>query len=47
LEFLFVSLILTPYQISIGQEIILISSTLHVYGVFTTPITTFEDTPDR
>jgi hypothetical protein len=47
LEFLFVSLLLTPHQIGIGQEVTLISSTLHALNVFTTPITTFENTPDQ
>jgi hypothetical protein len=47
LEFLYVNLPLTPHHIGIGQEIILISSTPHASKVFTTPITTFEDTPNR
>ncbi len=47
LEFLFVSLPLTPHQIGIGKEITLISSTPHASKVFTTPIATFENTFDR
>jgi hypothetical protein len=46
LEFLFASLPLTPHQIGIGQEVILISSTPHASKIFTTPIGTFEDTLD-
>jgi hypothetical protein len=45
LEFISISVPLTPHQI--GEEVILISSTLHALEVFTTPITTFEDTLDR
>jgi hypothetical protein len=44
LEFLFASVPLTPHQIGIGQEGILISSIPHASKVFTTPIATFEDT---
>jgi hypothetical protein len=47
LEFLFTNLLLTPHQIGIGQEIILSSSTPHASKVFTTPITTFEETPNQ
>ncbi len=46
LEFIFTSVLLTPHQIGIGQEVILISSTFHASKVFTTPITTFENTLD-
>jgi hypothetical protein len=42
LEFLPISLPLTPHQINTGQDIILISSTPHASEVFTTPIATFE-----
>jgi hypothetical protein len=44
LEFISTNVPLTPHQISIGQEVILISDTLHALKVFSTPITTFEDT---
>jgi hypothetical protein len=47
LEFLSTSLLLTPHEIGIGEEITLISSTPHVLKVFTTPIVTFEETHDR
>jgi len=47
LEFLFASLPQTPHKIGIGQEITIISSTLHASKVLMTPIATFEDTPDR
>jgi hypothetical protein len=46
LEFLFVTLPLTPHQIGIGWEITLISSTLHALEVFMMPIMTFEKTLD-
>ncbi len=46
-EFLSISLLLTPHQIGIGQEIMLTSITLHVFEIFMTPIVTFEKTPDR
>jgi hypothetical protein len=46
LQFLFATLSLTPHQIDIGQNIILIINTLHDSEVFTTPITTFEETFD-
>jgi len=35
---------LTPHNIGIGQEVTLISSTLHVLKVFTTPIMSFQNT---
>jgi hypothetical protein len=38
---------LTPHQIGIGQEVILISNTSHASEVYTTPIVTFENTPDQ
>jgi len=38
---------LIPHQIGIRQELTLISSTSYALEVFTTPITTFEDTPNR
>jgi hypothetical protein len=44
LEFLFATLPLTPHHIGIGQEITLIINTMYVSKVFTTPITTFEET---
>ncbi len=47
LEFLSTSLPLTPHQIGIGQDITLISSTPHASEVFTTPIATFEETPEQ
>jgi hypothetical protein len=48
LKFLSTILPLTPHQIGIGQEITLITNTLHASEVFTTtPIATFEQTPDR
>ncbi len=47
MEFLFTNLPLTPHQIGIGQEIILSSSTPHALKVFTTPVTTFEETPNQ
>jgi hypothetical protein len=47
LEFLYISLLLTPHQIGIGQKITLISNTLHASEVFMTPITTFEETFDQ
>ncbi len=47
LEFLSPSLPLTLHQIGIGQNIILISNTLHASKVFMTPVTTFEETPDQ
>jgi hypothetical protein len=37
LEFLSTSILLTPHQIGIGQEVTLISNTPHVSKVFTTP----------
>jgi hypothetical protein len=46
LELLSISVPLTPHQIGKGQEVILISNTLHVSKVYTTPIATFEDTLD-
>jgi hypothetical protein len=46
LEFITTIVLLTPHQIGIGQEVTLISNTLHASKVFTTPITTFEDTRD-
>jgi hypothetical protein len=45
LEFITTNVFLTPHQIGIGHEVTLISNTLHTSKVFTTPITTFEDTP--
>jgi hypothetical protein len=47
LEFISTSVPLTPHQIGIGQEVTLISNTLHALEVFSTPITTFEDTLDQ
>jgi hypothetical protein len=47
LEFISINVPLTPHHIGIGQEVTLISSTSHASKVFTTPITTFEDTPNR
>jgi hypothetical protein len=47
LEFMSINVPLTPHHIGIGEEVIIISSTLHALEVFTTPITTFEDTLDR
>jgi hypothetical protein len=47
LEFISINVPLTKHQISIGHEVILISSTMHVLEVFTTPVMTFEDTPDH
>ncbi len=46
LEFLYTSLPLTPHQIGTGQKINLISRTPHASEVFTTPIATFEETPN-
>jgi len=46
LEFISINVLLTPHSICIGQEVILISNTMHVSKVFTTPIKTFEDTLD-
>jgi hypothetical protein len=46
LEFITTNVLLTPHQIGIGQEVTSISNTLHASEVFTTPITTFEDTPN-
>jgi hypothetical protein len=47
LELLSTSLPLTPHQIGISQEIVLISSTPPTLEVFTTPIITFEKTHDQ
>jgi hypothetical protein len=47
LEFMSINVPLTPHQIGIGQEVTLISNTPHALEVFTTPITTFEDTHDQ
>jgi hypothetical protein len=47
LEFLFISLFLTPHQRGIDQEMTLISSIPHASEVFATPIATFEETPNR
>jgi len=47
LEIISTGVPLTPHQIDIGQEVILISSTPHASEVFITPITTFENTPNR
>jgi hypothetical protein len=47
LKFTCTNVPLTPHHISIGQEVTLISNTPHASQVFTTPITTFEDTPNR
>jgi hypothetical protein len=46
LEFISISVPLTPHQIGIGQEVTLISNTPHASKVFITPIMTFEDTRD-
>ncbi len=46
-EFLLVTLPLTPHQIGIGQEITLTTNTSHASKVFTTQITTFEETFNR
>jgi hypothetical protein len=46
LEFLLATLLLTPHQIGIGQDITLIINTLHALEVFMTPIITFEKTLD-
>ncbi len=45
LKFLFASLPLTPHQIGIRQEVILIPSTSHASEVFTTPIATLKTHP--
>lgn len=45
LEFLPTILPLTPHEIGIGQKNTFITNTLHASDVFTTPITTFEETP--
>jgi hypothetical protein len=47
LEFISISVLLITHQIGIGQNVILISNIPHASMVFTTPITTFEDTLDR
>jgi hypothetical protein len=47
LEFTYTNVPLTPHQIDIGQNVTLISNTLHASKVFITPVTTFEDTPNR
>jgi hypothetical protein len=47
LEFLSTNVPLAPHQINIGYEVTLISNTPHVSEVYTTPITTFEDTPNQ
>ncbi len=38
---------MTPHHVSLGQEITLITNTPHGLEVFTTPIVTFEKTPNR
>jgi hypothetical protein len=45
-KFLSTSVPLTPHQIGISQELILISNIPHASKVFTTPIVTFENTLD-
>jgi hypothetical protein len=47
LEFISTNVPLTPHLIGIGQKVTLISNTMHPLEVFTTPITTFEDTHDQ
>jgi hypothetical protein len=48
LECLSTTLPLTPHQIGIGQEIILIINIVHALEIFTTtPIANFEETPDQ
>jgi hypothetical protein len=46
LEFLSISVLLTPHQICMGQEVTLIFNIPHALEVITTCITTFEDTPN-
>lgn len=43
-EPLFATIPLTPLQIGVGQEIILISNTPHALKIFATPTTTFVET---
>jgi len=43
-KFLSLILLLTPHQIGIGQDIMLVTNIPHALKVFTTPIVTFEET---
>jgi hypothetical protein len=47
LEILFTTIPLTPPQIGVGLDIILISNTPHALEVFIMPITSFEKTPNQ
>jgi len=46
LEFLSTNVLLTPHQIGIGQEVILILNTSHASKAYITPIVAFEDKLD-